>query len=190
MQPAMTDGERELLRSFLRCSLNYLEFGCGGSTVMACSLVKKSVMSVESSLDWLQKVEVYCASQPTAIKPELIHADIGPVKQLGYPLDVGSRDLWHNYHDSVWSHKGAIDADLYLIDGRFRVACFMQTLLRTTSSAVIIIHDFANRAHYHVIREFAHEIAAVEMLSVFQRKAHFDPTRARSCLDQHSFEPH
>jgi len=189
VQPAMSDVEKELLCSFLRCSSNYLEFGIGGSTVLACSLVKKSVMAVESNPEWLRKVEVYCSNLTTALKPELIHADIGPVVELGYPQNDHLRDHWPRYHDSVWSHKRAIDADLYLIDGRFRVACFIQVLLRARSSAIILIHDFANRPQYHAVREFAREIAATETLSAFQRKVDFEQTRAESCLADHRFDP-
>jgi hypothetical protein len=185
----MTDAEKGLLRSFLCSSCNYLEFGTGGSTVMACSLVKKSVSSVESDPEWLKKVEDYCSSQAIVLKPELIYADIGPVRDLGYPRGDGFRDQWPNYHDIIWSHKGANNADLYLIDGRFRVACFIQTLLHAQPSAVIMIHDFVNRPHYHVVREFSHEIAITETLSVFQRKGGFNRTRAELCLADHRFDP-
>ena len=185
----MSDTEKELLRSFLRCGSNYLEFGTGGSTVLACSHVKESVMAVESNPAWLRKVQAHCSDQPTALKPRLFHADIGPVVELGYPRNDRLRDHWPRYHDGVWPHKGAINADLYLIDGRFRVACFIQVLLRAQSSAIILIHDFANRPQYHVIREFAREIAAAESLSAFQRRVDFDPTRAGSCLADHCFDP-
>jgi hypothetical protein len=189
MQPAMSDAERNLLHSFLYCSWSYLEFGTGGSTALACSLVRKSVISVESDPEWLKKVDDYCSSQATVLKPELIYADIGPVRDLGYPQGDGFRDRWPNYHDRVWLHEGANNADLYLIDGRFRVACFIQTLLHAQSSAIIVIHDFVNRPHYHVVREFSHEIAIAGSLSIFQRKGDFDRRRAELCLADHRFDP-
>ncbi len=59
------------------------------------------------------------------------------------------------------------DADLYLIDGRFRVACFMKTLLNCRPDAMIMVHDFASRSEYSIIKSMAREIAVVEDLSVF-----------------------
>ena len=189
MQPAMSVPEVELFCSFLRCCSNYVEFGTGGSTILACSLVRTSVTSVDSSPDWLKMVEGHCAAQPANLKPTLVHADIGPTRDLGYPQDDRFRNLWPNYHSWIWSDKAALGADLFLVDGRFRVACFIQALLRASHSSVIIIHDFANRPHYHVIKEFSHEIAAVETLSVFQRRIDFDKRLAKSCLADHGFDP-
>jgi hypothetical protein len=113
------------------------------------------------------------------VAPQMIHADIGPTRKWGHPTDA-SRD-WAAYHRDVWERPGAADADLFLIDGRFRVACVMQVVLRADPSAVIAVHDYADRAQYHVIGEVAREIARQSTLSLFVARPSARP-RARAIL--------
>ena len=172
MHLAMQNNEGKLFASFLRCSQNYMEFGCGGGTCMATCLVSGSVISVDSSIEWLDKVSRQCpnSSPGILIQPDLVHVNIGPTGDWGYPSDPATRELWPNYHSLVWQRAGSSEADMYLVDGRFRVACFMQILLRAKQDAIIAIHDFAARKSYHLIREVAREIAIADDLSIFQRR--------------------
>jgi len=54
-----------------------------------------------------------------------------------------------------------------LIDGRFRVACFLCTVMHTSPDTVIIFDDYADRPPDHVVEEV---IAPVE---VNERQAEF-----------------
>ena len=54
-----------------------------------------------------------------------------------------------------------------MVDGRFRVACFVQIILHCELDSVVIFHDFTSRQKYHVIKEVSREIAIAEDLSVF-----------------------
>ena len=56
----MSDDECRLFKSILKCSMRYLEFGSGGSTCLAASLVTESNISIDSSLEWLDKVRQVC----------------------------------------------------------------------------------------------------------------------------------
>lgn len=190
MQPEMAEAEVALLTGFLRCSRRFLEFGCGGSTVLAASLVGESVVSVDSSREWIAKVADRCAAEAHPVRPAFVLADIGPTGDWGYPSDPGTRFRWPDYHGAVWSCRAdARNADLFLVDGRFRVACFVQILLRAADpTAPVIVHDFADRPQYHVVLAFAREVARVGLLSVFQRRADFDAERATACLARHAFE--
>jgi hypothetical protein len=75
-----------------------------------------------------------------------------------------------------------------MVDGRFRVACFMQILLRCDPDALIMVHDFKSRQPYHVVREVAREIAAVEDMSVFLPLGGGFRRRAREILSAHQFD--
>jgi hypothetical protein len=185
----MTEPELTLFTGVVRCSSNYLEFGSGGSTYYASCSVGRSVVSVDSLQEWIDNVRKRCASSEVKIKPNLIFVDIGITKELGYPNGIEHRSKWPDYHTIVWNSVDAGDFDAYLIDGRFRVACFLQTLLRCDSCALVMIHDFLDRPYYHVVHEFAREIAKVERLSVFQRKRDFSVQRAISCLEKYQFDP-
>lgn len=185
MTPAMTQPEVQLFSSFLRCSDRYLEFGSGGSTVLAANLVKRSIDSVDSSSEWLEKVYSYCDENNTPVKPRVHHVDIGPTKEWGNPKDESSIESWHLYHSQIWETTDVGLCDLLLVDGRFRVACFLQTLAHAHPSAIILIHDFKLRTNYHVARDFGHEIASSDTLSAFQRRSDYNPAHAAEILKRH-----
>ena len=189
MKPRMEDDERELFAAFLRAAKSYAEFGTGGSTVLASSLVDGPVFALDSSSEWLDSVRVACAKCGKASEPVLLHVNIGPISEWGAPLGVTHRHLWPDYAKSMWHIPGAAKADLYLIDGRFRVSCAVEALLRCRSDAVILIHDFAERTRYHIIKEVAREIAFARSLSAFVRRSDFDGSRALEILELKRFEP-
>ena len=57
--------------------------------------------------------------------------------------------------------------DVVLIDGRFRVACFLYALIHTKPGTVIIFDDYADRPEYHVVEE------VISPVEVDQRQAKF-----------------
>jgi hypothetical protein len=188
MQPAMLATEIALFKSVLACTQDYVEFGSGGSTVMAHRSGCRSIVSIDSSSEWLGKVEQACVpNEKTTLKTVLV--DIGPIKALGYPKDETCKDRWESYHLSPWLDPALADADTYLIDGRFRVACVLQTILRCSSSAVVMIHDFANRKHYQGVVPLLREIARADNLSVFLPKPDFSRAAARALLAKHALDP-
>jgi protein O-GlcNAc transferase len=38
-----------------------------------------------------------------------------------------------------------------LIDGRFRIACFVTAYLRATQPMIVLFDDYLDRPHYHVV---------------------------------------
>jgi hypothetical protein len=96
----MSAEEAALFLSFVRNSRSYVEFGTGGSTVVASSHVQSSILSVDSSREWLDQVRTACASSQT--KPELIFVDIGPTGEWGYPTDASMKSHWPDYHSAIW----------------------------------------------------------------------------------------
>lgn len=188
MKPVLSEAELVLFTSFLGHADSYLEFGAGGSTCLAASRVRRSVVSVDSSRDWMQRVAAACAARQ-GLTPELLVVDIGPLGQWGWPADNSARSRWPDYHEAVWQAPERAEADVFMVDGRFRVACVMQILLRCRPNAVICVHDFSERPDYHPIRDVAHELASADTLSVFQRRAGQDEGRIRAMLEQHRFQP-
>jgi len=167
MNPRMSEKELRLFECFTRCSDRYLEFGSGGSTCVAANTVNTSIVSIDSSKEWQDNVRKYCTNNNTKLIPELLHADIGPTGNWGVPTDKNTRDKWPNYHGNIWTTPSASCADLFMVDGRFRIACFVQIVLHCEPDSVIMFHDFTSREKYHVIKEVAREIASAEELSVF-----------------------
>jgi hypothetical protein len=165
MLPRMSAEEAALFLSFIKNSRDYVEFGTGGSTVLASKHVKNSILSVDSSQEWLNQVSCACGSSQT--KPQLRFVDVGPIGDWGFPTDGSAKSRWPDYHSAIWTVQRSSDADLYLVDGRFRVACFAQTVLHCKPSAIIGIHDFSSRPAYHCVREIAQEIATAGDMSFF-----------------------
>ncbi|MBK1662826.1 hypothetical protein [Paracraurococcus ruber] len=189
MDLAMSLPERLLLEGVFQCAGRYVEFGAGGSTCLAAGLVRQGIISVDSAPAWLDQVREACAARALPVQPVLVHADIGETGPWGYPADASRREAWPGYHAAPWALPGAADADLCLVDGRFRVACCMQALLHCRPDTLVAIHDFAPRRRYHVVREVAREVAAVQTLSLFVRRPDFDPRLAQAILAAHAFEP-
>jgi hypothetical protein len=182
----MSKPEIALLGAFLRHSRRYVEFGVGGTTILAAECVDDWILSVDSSKDWIERVDRACADKKTS--PLILYADIGPVGDWGVPTDPSTRGRWSDYHSEIWKLPKSSCADLYLVDGRFRVACFAQTVLRCSPDAIIGIHDFASRNHYHVVRDIAHEIASAEDISFFL-PAPRSRGRALEILDKYRNDP-
>jgi hypothetical protein len=168
MNIVMSSAERTAFESYLRPCARYVEFGCGGSTVLSAKHVKDFVVSVDSSQDWLDKVRVAFEAESPSAKLHLELANIGPTAAWGHPDGVEHQAKWHLYHSRIWRNDLAKQGDFYLVDGRFRVACFIQTLLNGNPDALIGFHDFEVRPEYHIARSIAVEVARVENFSVFR----------------------
>ena len=189
MQVTMTAEEWRMFSGFVRCAYRYVEFGSGASTLLAAALVKETVITFDSSREWLDRVAQACRKRKTRLTPELSLIDIGEIADWGFPKGEAARDNWPLYHSSMWDDGRISKGDLYLIDGRFRVACFAQVLLHADATALVAFHDYASRPHYHPIAAIAREVARVNDLSVFIRRSDFDRKAALHLLEDHAYDP-
>ena len=188
MHITMAPDEWKTFTGFVRCAERYVEFGSGASTVLASTLVKDWVAAFDSSQSWLDRVAAECRERDARIAPSLTYVDIGETGEWGSPLSETTRDRWPLYHSSMWEEERLAEADLYLIDGRFRVACFAQALLHCSDRAFVIFHDYASRPHYHIVGSVALEVARVDDLSVFRRPAQLDRELAQRLIADHAYD--
>jgi len=189
VQITMTPEEWRTFSGFVGCSRRYVEFGSGASTVLAAGRVKESVITFDSSRQWLDRVAAACRKNKTRLTPELSFLDIGEIGEWGFPRDETACRRWPIYHSSMWDDPRNAAGDLYLIDGRFRVACFTQVLLHARDDALVAFHDYALRPHYHRIADIAREVLRVNDLSVFLRRRDFDRQAAVHLLEDHAYDP-
>lgn len=182
MKITMSQPEIELFSSFLRASDSYFEFGMGGSTCLAASLVKSHVCSVDSDTGWIEKVRGELLEG--AGKVNLIHVDVGPTGAWGTPINHDKAHLFDAYSLAI-TRPDLPRFDLCLVDGRFRVACFLQAIVHLDPDAVIGIHDYVARPHYHVVEEFARPIASTGQLVFFVRRKSADLRALKKVLDAH-----
>jgi len=186
--PRMSPAEVAAFTRYCADARAYVEFGCGGSTVVAAQSVRRQVIALDSDQRWLDKVSAACAASGARTMPQLVCVDIGPTREWGYPLDASRKADWPRYHEQVWGVDGADRADLYMIDGRFRVACLLQALLRARGHATILFHDYASRPHYHVIEPFVQTLAHTEELAAFRRHRRFSREKAEALLQHVRFD--
>jgi hypothetical protein len=161
----MAKSEFTLLSAFLRKAQTYVEWGCGSSTEIASFIGVPEITSIDSSKQWIEDTQKMCSKYKT--QPKFLHVDIGELSEWGTPIDESKKDKWPEYHTSLWCNK-TINADLYLIDGRFRVACFCQIYRHCMGNSIIAVHDFSSRQkHYSSIHEIGREIISLDDLSFF-----------------------
>ncbi|MCK5359774.1 MAG: hypothetical protein KAJ95_04065 [Gammaproteobacteria bacterium] len=188
----MTNEEVTMLHSQMDRSSKYLEFGSGDSTVYAsCVPSINTIDSVESSADFVNKMLKTNPAIQTALsmgKLEFHLIDIGVTGNFGYPVDDSKKHLWPDYSQNIF--KKSSNHDLVLIDGRFRVACTLQCILNEPKDCIIMIHDFWNRAEYHVLLKYLTLIDKVDTLGVFDiTPESFNDDEIRSLITRYQYLP-
>lgn len=127
-----------------------LEYGSGGSTLIAGENPAATVFSVESDAAWVEMMRAWFAANPAKARVHLHHADIGPTKEWGMPANGRKARQWPGYPNSVWDRADFLQPDTVLIDGRFRLACFLTVLFRTAAPVRVLWDDYADRSGYHL----------------------------------------
>jgi hypothetical protein len=178
----------ELLTSRLSESACFMEYGAGGSTILAGELGVSTVYSVESDRGFLDAVKGAVAE--TASGPTLIdhYVDIGPTAEWGNPKDSSKAANWPLYASSIWCRileGGSAQPDLVLIDGRFRVACFLATLHFSKPGTTILFDDYHDRPNYHVVEKYLKPINRAGRMAEFRTEG-VPPPEAMLDLMAHS----
>jgi hypothetical protein len=135
-----------------------LEYGSGGSTVLASEMPGKTVFSVESDRRWARRLQAYLDEAGAPSSVHLHHAAIGKTGKWGRPVDGSGYRRYHEYALGVWDRPDFQAPDAVLIDGRFREACFYAVMLRCTRRTVVLFDDYGDRRRYHVVERFARPV--------------------------------
>ena len=102
-RPELTLPAREAAAVQAACAraATILEYGSGGSTVLAAEMPDKVIFSVESDAGWLAKMQAYFAEH-RPVSPVYLHlGDIGPTKAWGHPSGEAGFRKWPGYAISV-----------------------------------------------------------------------------------------
>eukprot|EP00962_Isochrysis_galbana_P014213 scaffold4055_cov132-Isochrysis_galbana.AAC.5 len=147
----MSPPEASRWYGLLLLAASYLEWGSGGSTVVAAWRSRSAplaVHSVDNSRAWLDRLR---AAHPVLGRAEsagavtLSWADTGPTTRWGHPAD------WRRRNESLrlrqaTAYVEAVNAsgccfDLILVDGRFRSACLLHALRLSHPQTTVLVHD-------------------------------------------------
>ena len=171
MVPRMTQAELALFTATLANKQAYLEFGCGGSTLVALNSGLKRIVSVESDPSWIRKLrgrqDIHEAEASKRLA--FCHADIGAVGDWGAPREDKSFREWPKYYTDVWlRHDSSYEA--ILIDGRFRVACALMSAIFAPEDCAVIVHDYNNRLNYSAIEKYFDVIDTVDTMALLRKR--------------------
>ena len=176
--------EGHLLRRVYDVAHIILEYGSGGSTVLASEQPGKLVFSVESDQAGAIRLqhEIDLRNLPS---PALVyHVDIGPTGDWGRPLGSEAWTRFYQYPLAIWDEPFFRQPDVVLVDGRFRAACLMAVLLRTQKPVTVLFDDYAERPAYHSVGAFVKPTKIVGRMAVFDVQPRpFDPSETGAIMD-------
>ena len=155
----------EWLKQRLNRTGMLLEYGSGGSTVLANQLGVPAI-SVESD-------RFYAAAVRTALPDprlcQLLTPKMGVTIQWGMPL-IGRRRKGRRYVTAPFDCLGDEFPDLVLVDGRYRVACALETARRAHlagATAELVVDDYEGRPFYHDLPDYLGSPRLIARAAVF-----------------------
>lgn len=148
---SMPEVEARLLLECYQAANVILEYGSGASTRIAACLANKRVYSIESDREWARKLRAEIDESKPKSKVTLHCINIGKTASWGRVIDTSGWRSYHRYPNSIWDYRYFRHPDVILIDGRFRTACLMTAMLRSTRPVTVLFDDYANRPRYQVV---------------------------------------
>jgi FkbM family methyltransferase len=176
----MNRPEQALLARTYANAVSVFEWGMGSSTLIAAHVGIKQLTAVDSAPTWVNKVRSILNRPQYTFR----HADIGPVIQFGNPKDQSRKDKWPDYSLQVTRESESFD--VYVVDGRFRVACACQAMLHGRADSLVMIHDFGRDA-YQVLLTLADKVEQVRVLAGLRRKTMVSDKDIQAVWQQYKF---
>jgi hypothetical protein len=190
-RPMLDAAEMPVFCRMLENCRRYLEYGSGGSTVLAARL-NKPFTSADTDQYFLMAVQRRIGS----LGPDqhLVHADIGWTKPYGYPLFTTALSWrvkkWRAYGEYPWRYvEDGFLPDLVMIDGRFRVAAALTSCLHLANApeSRILVDDYSDRVFYHEIEAYARLVGVAGRMAIFQPLAGTSPA-IEEAIDRYSLD--
>ncbi len=151
-------------------SKSYLEFGAGGSTVVAAKLGIPTV-TVENDCFFAAATQKRIGTAPTHC---ILVYDIGLTGPWGKPVLKSPTPRrvrrWRRYVEGPFEVLETFP-DLVLVDGRFRRACALKTAEQAWKCGAYLtlcVDDYSDRPYYHSIEEFLGRPEMVGRMALFQ----------------------
>lgn len=151
---ALPELEGAYLREAYQKAGNILEYGAGGSTVMASQMAGKNIVSIETDQDWVTELLFWFAENPGKSPVDIVWANIGPTGPWGRPKDETHWRDYSKYPLEIWNLEDLSHPDIVLVDGRFRAGCVLATAFRCSQTTRVLVDDYARRETYHAVEEF------------------------------------
>ena len=149
--PELFKGDDALFREALKSARTYGEYGCGASTIWVLQNTSADVLAVDSSEYWVAEVDRHLDAESR--QRAAIHlVELGASRELGRPTSYEHSDRFPDYTNWIWEQTRK--PDVVLIDGRFRVCCFLTSLKFAEEGTKLIFDDYINRPFYHIVENY------------------------------------
>ena len=144
------DGDDAVFKALLPQTTTYAEYGVGKSSLWVLANTRASIFAVDTSQYWIDQVRSKAGE--SAARFDIDWVDLGPIGWAGRPKNYARRATFQRYIESPWNRGQK--PEVILIDGRFRVACFLYSVASADPGSTILFDDYKDREHYHVVGEF------------------------------------
>jgi hypothetical protein len=178
IKPHMDDKTFSLFASLVAEASNYVEYGCGGSTSYAFLNSSARIISVDTDKSWIDMVLNFMPGNLERV--ELCHIDMGEVGEWGFPKVETDGTAYVS-----WPWTRSNDADLILVDGRFRVACAVKSMIESKPGTPIIFEDYFGRNFYLGIEKLITPECRYGRSALFRVPASIDKNLAELILKKH-----
>ena len=175
LDPQTADWLRQFYQSG-RCVV--LEYGTGGSTVLALeSRPDTGVYACETDSAWLSRLMLHLAEKRISDRVYPVHLDIGSTGAWGVPVFDGELPMTSSRMQKFlqapltpWKliKKHEQHPDLVVIDGRWRNACFLATLLFVQKKTLVLWDDYLDRPQYHLFESLIAPVQLVGRSAIYE----------------------
>lgn len=192
--PSAPDMEPEGMAALTECLSGarvFLDYGASGAVFMAGAAGVPLVITAGADETYLSKVSAGFSQFETQAQLVTCPVDIGSVNEWEYPLMPEAAHKWPAYSASPWALASDLKKcpDVVLIKGRFRVACFLVSLLESAPGGVILFDDYVDRDHYHEIESILPPTRCHGRLAVFEVPSGVRFDRAVRMLMKYAADP-
>jgi hypothetical protein len=175
--PFMPSFERNFLELQYLDSSAILEFGSGGSTLFAIKN-NKSIVSVESDRKFFNYLMHHIKKNYSIHDARILIAQTGLTGRYGMPLffpfspNVEIKGL--SYILTGYSQFKNFSPDLIFVDGRWRVACCLYSLILGFGSSRLLLDDYENDRSYKPLIEKYFEVSNFGRIASLSPKSGVD----------------
>ncbi len=194
--PSLEDESNKYLTDALKEAKFYLEYGSGGSTVLASKL-GVDYITIETDLLFLNAVKnkVNQLGNKNLSKQKYLFRNIGLTSRWGHPLfpDTRRQSLltkFKNYSDPKFVMRDK--PDLIMIDGRFRVVTLlrMYDYLKTYSGWKVLFDDYFSREEYQIVSQFFKVDERLGRLAVIKDIIKCNPNELEEAIGRYIIDSH
>lgn len=172
-EPHMPVEEAEELRRLLRGADSFLELGAGASTIMAMATGLKAITTIDTDgalLDVLKNIfDGLNNSETREFRALTVNTKFQG--KWGHPLNLSGKSFVRLYLGMI---RDTPPADVVLLDGRFRLACFLEIARGVSKPTTILWDDYANRPGYHVIESVVRPVSFTGRMAIFNLTTRLD----------------